>query len=288
MKKHTIGNRFTNRNSESIKIYFSEINSYKVLTPDEEEICCRKMNNGDVNAYNELIKSNLRFVISIAKQYESTNAHLEDLINEGNMGLIHAASYYKVDRGFRFITFAVHWIRKRITDFLAKNNRIVRLPANKLNALSKYTQDISKLEQECGHYVEFNHVVDKFGDTMDIEELKELDSMSNTSFISMDEPVSSGKSEETDLLFYETQIDSNIPQTDFILIGEDERIVLTYLLNKLKPRDKFVMVKLYGLDGTTPMNLKEVGELIGLTREMVRQIKEKSLVTMRNYMSTTP
>ncbi len=280
MKGIRISNKFTNRESASFRAYLNEIAEIKMFTPEEEEECSRRALEGDKKATHELIRRNLRFVISIAKQYETSTISLEDLVNEGNIGLVMAAESYNPSTGFKFITYAVFWIRKLILEYLAKNGRLIRLPSNKINSLTKYTQQLSKLEQKVGGDVTTNDVVNELGATMSLEEIQELESISSMKFDSLDNPLSESDSSS----LYEIISDDTFKSSDHLLNDADIKYEITTILNGLKPRDKDIMICLFGLDGSTPMGLQEVSERVGLSREMVRQIKEKSLKTLRkNY-----
>jgi RNA polymerase primary sigma factor len=243
----------------------------------EELKCAIKAMNGDKGATNELVRRNLRFVISVAKQYQTANTTLEDLVNEGNIGLIMAAEKYKGGKGFRFITYAVFWIRKMILEYLAKNGRIVRLPSNKINGLSKLNQCISKLEQQLGRTVDISEVV-AFSTSMSKTEVTELEAISTVRCESLDSIVGNGDGGTS---LYEMVADNTFQPTDHLVTDADTKTQVAIILKSLKPRDREIIVSLYGLDGSTPMSLKNVAEQVGLTREMVRQIKQKSLDTLK-------
>lgn len=278
MKSIRVTNRITKRENQSFKQYLSEISEIKMFTPEEEADCARRASNGDASAIDEMVKRNLRFVVSVAKQYENPTASLEDLVNEGNVGLIMAAQQYKVDTGFKFITYAVFWIRKYIMEYMAKNSRLVRLPSNKINSLNKYNQKVSELEQRIGGDVHFFDIVDNLESTMSEDEIKELEGISTMHFDSLDEYIGDGDSKSS---LYELISDESIKPSDHLILLGDLRAQIQKSLNKLKPRDKKIMIHLFGLDGSNPLTLKEVGEEVGLTREMVRQIKEKSLLLIK-------
>jgi len=223
----------------------------------------------------------LRFVVSVAKQYETSTISLEDLVNEGNLGLIMAAQQYKVSTGFKFITYAVFWIRKMILEYLSKNGRIVRIPSNKVNGISKLNQYISKLEQKHGRTVDISEVIEEFGANFTNEEITDLQTISMFNFQSLD----TDSSEDGGSNMYDVISDTSAKATDHLVTEMDLKTQISGILNSLKPRDKKIMIPLYGLDGSSPMSLKEVGEQVGLTREMVRQIKQKSLDKLRNIYS---
>jgi RNA polymerase primary sigma factor len=274
MKSLRITSRFTNIQSESFKKYLSEISEISAFTPDEELECSIKAANGDRKAINELIKRNLRFVVSVAKQYETSNVLLEDLVNEGNIGLITAAEKYNPTKGFKFITYAVFWIRKIILEYLVNNSRLVRLPSNKVNGLSKYNQYVTELEQKLGKNVDVLEVIEEYGSKMPEDEIFELQNLSLITFDSLNATVGE---KDNNLTLCDTIPDDSFQPTDHLVTNQDVKLEINDVLNHLKPRDRDVMISLFGLNGTTPLTLKEVGEQIGLTREMVRQIRKKSL-----------
>lgn len=278
MKGIRITERFTKRETGSFKQYLNEIAEIEMFTPSEEAECSRKAENGDKEAINELVKRNLRFVVSVAKQYEAQNASLEDLVNEGNIGLIMAAQQYKVSTGFKFITYAVFWIRKMIMEYLAKNGRMVRLPSNKITGLSKLNQHIGELEQKMGRSVDLSEVVEEYGTKFSKEEISELESISMLSFESLDNAID--ESEGGNL--HELIADDKAMPSDHLVEAEDLKKQIKSILKILKPRDRDIMIDLFGLDGKAPMTLKEVSDKVGLTREMVRQIREKSLKKLRD------
>lgn len=278
MRSIRISSKITNRESNSLKNYLNDISAITMFTPEEEAECAKKASNGDRKAIDELIKRNLRFVVSIAKQYESTNCSLEDLINEGNIGLTIAAEKYNVTTGFKFISYAVFWIRKLMLEYIAKNGRLVRIPSNKVNNLFKFNQKINELEQKYGRNIQLSELIDELGSIMSIDEIRELENISSTKFDSLDEYIGDGDSKVS---LYEMVSDEFISPTDHQTNQSDLKKQLYKSLDTLKPRDKNIMISLFGLDGSTPLTLKEVGEQVGLTREMVRQIKEKSLKTIK-------
>lgn len=282
MRNLRIHNRITNRETKSFKQYLDEISDIKMFTPEEEAECSIKAANGDRKAGDELIERNLRFVVSVAKQYETAYVNLEDLVNEGNIGLIMAAEKYRVSTGFKFITYAVFWIRKMILEYLAKNGRIIRLPANKISGLSKYNQQVSELEQKLGRNVEFGEMISELGVDFSIEDIEEFEEIANFQLESLDNTITNGDN-ATNL--YEMMADESFKPTDHLVSDSDLKIEINTVLETLKPRDREIIVLLFGLNGEPPLTLKEVGEKVGLTREMVRQIKQKSLEKLKlNYL----
>jgi RNA polymerase primary sigma factor len=278
MKGIRITERFTKRETPSFKKYLSDISEIKMLTLEEETNLSLKAENGDKSAIDGLVRHNLRFVISVAKQYETQNIDLEDLVNEGNIGLIIAAQRYKVSTGFKFITFAVFWIRKMIMEYLTKNSKLVRLPSNKVNDLSKLNQHVSELEQKFGRTVDISEVIEEYGDKFTQEEISDLENVAMLKFDSLDGSIDDG-GEGTNL--YDVLENSNSKPSDYLLTESDIKYEISKILDKLKPRDRQIMVDLFGINGDAPLTLKEVSDKIGLTREMVRQIKMKSLEKLK-------
>jgi len=281
MKPLRINQRFTNKESNSFKQYLSEISEIKMFTSDEEFECSLKAAQGDKEAIEQLIKRNLRFVVSIAKQYETPNVELEDLVNEGNIGLIMAVENYKPSTGFKFITYAVFWIRKYILEHIGKNARLVRLPSNKVIGLSKLNQYVIQLEQKLGKTVDISEIIEEYGEKMSKKELIELQNLSAVTFESLDSEMNNTDGGATlgDII-----LDKTIDATDYLVSNYYDKKHLNKVLNNLKARDKHIITLLFGLDGSAPLSLKEVGEEVGLTREMVRQIQKKSLNTLKNYV----
>lgn len=281
MKQFTITNRITNRETESFNLYLKDINSIDVLTPAEETALAIKSNNGDKDAKDELVRRNLRFVISVAKQYANASNPLPDLVNEGNIGLIIAADKFKADMGWKFISYAVWWITKLILEHLAKHGRIVRLPANKINGLSKLDKKINALEQKLGRSVDIQEIIAEYGDEFSSENFEFLDVLNTYTMDSLDREIGGadegGHTTVADLILD----NSSFKPTDHLIIDTNIKSEVGRIIETLKPRDKRIMIALYGLDGNTPMTLKEVGDEHNISREMVRQIKEKMLSTLK-------
>lgn len=295
MKQFVITSKVTNRENQSFNQYLKDISEIEVFSSKEEVICAEKASRGDKKAIDELVRRNLRFVVSVAKQYATTQNPLEDLVNEGNIGLIIAAEKFKPEMGFKFISYAVWWVRKIIMEHLSKHGRLVRLPANKINSLSKLDKQINELEQKLGRNVCIQEIIEEFGGDTDFDgkstqkkfknEYMLLDMLNDYSMDSLDRDIS-GEDKGTTLA--ETISDDSIfKSADNELLTEDVRKQLNEVLDILKPRDRLVMVGLYGLDGCIPRTLNDIGDEIGVTREMVRQIREKSLVKLRKNLELT-
>ena len=292
MKQLTITTKLTNRENQSFVQYLREVSEIKVLTPEEEVILTDKASSGDKQAIEELVKRNLRFVVSVAKQYATPQNPVEDLVNEGNIGLMMAAERFDPKTGFKFISYAVWWIRKVIMEHLSKNGRLIRLPSNKINALSKLDKQINELEQKLGRNVSIREVMDNYNVDVDVldalsnygkssSDLEVLNMLSGYSMDSLDRELGHDENGST---LGDNVVDDTFGTNDHNLIHDDMKSELNKVLDTLKPRDRQVIVALFGLDGSIPRTLKDVGDERGVTREMVRQIKEKSLVKLRKRL----
>lgn len=293
MKQLTITTKLTNRENQSFVQYLREVSEIKVLTPEEEIVLTKKASKGDKQAIEELVKRNLRFVVSVAKQYATPQNPVEDLVNEGNIGLMIAAERFDPSTGFKFISYAVWWIRKIIMEHLSKNGRLIRLPANKINALSKLDKQINELEQKLGRSVSIREVMDNYNVDVDVldalsnygkssSDLEALNMLSGYAMDSLDRELGHDEGGST---LGDNVVDDTFDTNDHNLLYDDMKIELNKVLDTLKPRDRQVMVALFGLDGSIPRTLKDVGDEIGVTREMVRQIKEKSLIKLRKKLN---
>lgn len=291
MKQIKISQKLTDRSNEVFKQYLKEVDSVPIFTPEEEMICAIKAFNGDEDAIEDLITRNLRFVVSVAKQYNTDGIPLQDLIEEGNVGLIEAARRFDPTKGNRFISFAVWWIRKIILDHISKYGKIVRLPANKINALSKLDKQFAELEQKNGRRADIQEVIAEYGLNSDdyneeqdeFREFMLLDSLSSMNIDSLDRQVGGDDNGNTSSLG-EMISDDMFKSTDYIITDKNIVDEINMALDTLKPRDKRVMEALFGLNGHKEMNLKEIGEEEGInvTREMVRQIRNKTLKALKN------
>ena len=266
----------TNRESESLEKYLQEIGRVELITAEEEVRLAELIKLGDQKALDRLTKANLRFVVSVAKQYQNQGLTLPDLINEGNLGLIKAAQRFDETRGFKFISYAVWWIRQSIMQALAENSRIVRLPLNKVGLTAKISKAFAHLEQE----LERPPTVEELASYLNADP-DEIAATMNVAarHISMDSPLGEGE-EATFMDVIENKnaesVDKKIDYTDS-LAYEVERS-----LSILTPRQKEVICLVYGLGGNDPMSLEEIGERYMLTRERVRQIKDKALSKLRS------
>ena len=270
-----ISKQFTNRDSHSLDKYLQEIGKVELLNADEEIDYSIKIKHGDQVALEKLVKANLRFVVSVAKQYQNQGLSLGDLIHEGNLGLIKAAKRFDETRGFKFISYAVWWIRQSILQALAEQSRIVRLPLNRVGALNKIGKAYNSLEQEYEREPTAAEIANEL--EMDLEEVSETLKMSNR-HVSMDAPFTQG--EENSLLDI-LESDEN-PLPDNSLMSDSLKNEIERALSTLTERESEVIRLYFGFDGEHALTLEEIGEQFNLTRERVRQIKEKAIRRLRH------
>jgi RNA polymerase primary sigma factor len=270
-----ISKQFTNRDSHSLDKYLQEIGKVELLNADEEIDYSIRIKHGDQVALEKLVKANLRFVVSVAKQYQNQGLSLGDLINEGNLGLIKAAKRFDETRGFKFISYAVWWIRQSILQALAEQSRIVRLPLNRVGALNKIGKAYNSLEQEYEREPTAAEIANEL--EMDLEEVSETLKMSNR-HVSMDAPFTQG--EENSLLDI-LESDEN-PLPDNSLMSDSLKNEIERALSTLTERESEVIRLYFGFDGEHALTLEEIGEQFNLTRERVRQIKEKAIRRLRH------
>jgi RNA polymerase primary sigma factor len=276
MRQLKITKSITNRESQSLEKYLQEIGRVDLISPEEEVQLAIRIKQGDQKALDRLTKANLRFVVSVAKQYQNQGLSLSDLINEGNFGLIKAAQRFDETRGFKFISYAVWWIRQSILQALAEQSRIVRLPLNKVGLSNKISRAYSQLEQEY----EREPTVEELAELLDIE-LEEVETTLGVAarHVSMDAPF--GDTEEASLL--DVLENPNADPTDAELEHVDSlRRELGRSLNTLSDRQRDVLMLFYGIGIENPMSLEDIGERFALTRERVRQIKDKAITRLRS------
>ena len=274
MRQLKITQSITNRESQSLDKYLHEIGKVDLITAEEEVILAQKIREGDQAALERLTKTNLRFVVSVAKQYQNQGLTLGDLINEGNLGLIKAAKRFDETKGFKFISYAVWWIRQSILQAIAEQSRIVRLPLNQVGSLSKISKAFSKLEQEYEREPSPEELADMLETTVD----KIMDTLSNSGrHVSMDAPFVQG--EENTLL---DVLENPQPETDSVLITEGLSEEIKRSLGTLTERERGIIILFFGLITNHPLSLEEIGERFKLTRERVRQIKDKALSKLRH------
>lgn len=280
--------RITNRASESFKLYLEEIREYPRLTADEENELAIKVTKGDKDAIDKLIKCNLRFVVSVAKQYVTPEFTLQDLVNEGNIGLIEATKTFNPTKGFKFITYAVWWIRKMILMSLGENGLSIRLPHNKLTMLNKIRNEYNYLEQVLNRqpslYELLEEVTIKYDGKYEKKDVQFFFENNTGVMSSLDKSIN--HEGETEFTLQDLISDTTYDAPDKNLTDNDTNFHIELLLGRLKnEKERNVIKLLYGLDGNEPMGLKEVGEILEISRERVRQIKEKSLLKMRESIA---
>ena len=276
MRQLKISKSITNRESQSIEKYLQEIGKEDLLTPEEEVHLARRIRAGDQTALEKLTRANLRFVVSVAKQYQNNSLSLNDLINEGNLGLVKAAQKFDETRGFKFISYAVWWIRQSIIQALAEHSRMVRLPLNKVGSLTKINKVFSELEQKFQREPTPEEVAMVLEIT--VEEVEATLGIS-ARHVSMDAPFTDGESNALiDVLenFNADKTDSHLDYKDSLRI-ETERT-----LASLTEREKEVIKLFFGIGVEHPMTLEDIGEQLGITRERIRQIKDKAITKLRS------
>jgi RNA polymerase primary sigma factor len=275
MRQLKITKSITNRESASLDKYLQEIGREELITAEEEVVLAKKIKDGDQSALEKLTRANLRFVVSVAKQYQNQGLSLPDLINEGNLGLIKAARRFDETRGFKFISYAVWWIRQSILQALAEQSRIVRLPLNQVGSLNKINKAYSKLEQEF----EREPSAEELADMLDLPIDKVSDTMKVSGrHVSMDAPFANG--EESSLLDVLVNLDS--PKADSGLMNESLSKEIDRALSTLTERERDVVKLFFGIGLNHGLTLEEIGDKFDLTRERVRQIKEKAIRRLRH------
>jgi len=282
MKPLIISSKLTNRDNDYLKQYFRDIYAYKRFTPEEEAECAFKASSGDKIALNELINRNLRFVVSVAKQYENKDCQLGDLINEGNLGLILAAKKFEPNLGFKFISYAVWWIRKYINEYQTNNGRTVRIPLNKITNISKLNQKMATLEQKLGRNVDIEDIIYEYGNEVSVDEIKIASNLSSFNIDSLDRDISSDNDNSVSLIDIISN-DSFFRPTDYLVNEYDVSQQLNRLLNKLKPKEKDIISSLFGLNGVEPLTITEVSVKYNVCSEAIRLNRERILVKLRNY-----
>ncbi len=275
MRQLKITKSITNRESVSLEKYLLEIGHEELLTVDEEIELAQKIRKGDEKALEKLTKANLRFVVSVAKQYQNKGLSLPDLINEGNLGLIKAARKFDETRGFKFISYAVWWIRQSILQAIAEQSRMVRLPLNQVGSVNKIRKALSKFEQEH----ERQPSIREIAEDVDLPEEKVAETLhASATHVSMDAPFSGN--EENNLLDVIPNLNS--PSADKHLVDESLYKEIESAVKVLSPREKEIIFAFFGIN-QREMSLEEIGEMTGLTRERVRQIKEKAIKHLRYH-----
>ncbi|HHT04385.1 MAG TPA: RNA polymerase sigma factor RpoD/SigA [Bacteroidales bacterium] len=270
MRQLKITKQLTNREITSLDKYLQEIGRLEMISPEEEVLLAQKIKQGDQSALEKLTKANLRFVVSVSKQYQNQGMSLPDLINEGNLGLIKAAQRFDETRGFKFISYAVWWIRQSILQALAEQSRIVRLPLNKIGSLNKINKAYAKLEQEYERTPNPEEVALE----LDLTDAEVRESLRHSGkHLSMDAPLASD--EDNTMYDFMRSEETTTPEAE--LLYESLRIEINRAISTLTPKEADILKMFFGLEGYPPMTLDEIGEQFDLTRERVRQIKEKAI-----------
>jgi RNA polymerase primary sigma factor len=275
MRQLKISKSITNRESQSIEKYLQEIGKEDLLTPEEEVELARRIRAGDQTALEKLTRANLRFVVSVAKQYQNNSLSLNDLINEGNLGLVKAAQKFDETRGFKFISYAVWWIRQSIIQALAEHSRLVRLPLNKVGSLTKINKAFSDLEQKFQR----EPTAEELAELLEIP-VEEVEATLGISarHVSMDAPFTEGESNA----LIDVLDNPNAEKTDIALeYRESLQMETDRILATLTDREKEVIKLFFGIGVEHPMTLEDIGESLGITRERIRQIKDKAITKLR-------
>jgi RNA polymerase primary sigma factor len=276
MRQLKITKQITNRETASLDMYLQDIGRVELITAQDEVSLAQKIKAGDQQALDKLVKANLRFVVSVSKQYQNQGLSLPDLINEGNFGLIKAAQRFDETRGFKFISYAVWWIRQSILQALAEQSRIVRLPLNKIGAINKINKTMSKLEQHLEREPSYEEV----SEVLEMMPQDVSDTMRNHSrHMSMDAPLSSNEDGGS---MYDLMQNEASQNPDKVLLTESLQMEIFRSLSTLTEREADVVKLFFGLGGKHPYSLEEIGEKFGLTRERVRQIKEKAVRRLKH------
>lgn len=279
MKALVISNKITRRDEKSIEKYLNEISKFEVLTADEELILFERFNNGDKAALEEILARNLRFVVSVAKQYQHLGLSLNDLINEGNLGLIKAAKRFDTTRGFKFISYAVWWIRQSILQAVNDKSEKIRMPLNQKSTLSKIRKCQEELLQKLDREPTLDEIEEKTG--MNIDQIDKI-LKANVSCRSLDAP--SLTDEEFDMKnFLE---DPHIPRPDDEVGKESLKIEIQHLLGKLKGPELQTIIMSFGIGRERPLSLEEISDVLHVSRERVRQIRAKALKRLRSYINS--
>ncbi|MBO4582394.1 MAG: RNA polymerase sigma factor RpoD/SigA [Bacteroidales bacterium] len=274
MRQLKITNSITNRNDTSFEKYLQDISKEAMITPDEEVELAQKIRQGDKAALDKLVKANLRFVVSVAKQYQNQGLSLQDLINEGNLGLIKAAQRFDETRGFKFISYAVWWIRQSISHAIADQSRIVRLPVNQLGTVNRVKKESAILEQIYHRQPTIEEISDRMNLAPD--KIKEILKIS-TRHLSMDAPVS----DDDDTLFIDTYVSEDGARTDMLLINESMHREVNKSLAILDEKERDLICMFFGIGHSHEYTLDEIAEHFCISRENARQIKEKALKKLK-------
>ena len=274
MRQLKISKSITNREQGALDKYLADIAKEPMITPDEEVELAQKIKMGDQIALDRLVRANLRFVVSVAKQYQNQGLSLADLINEGNVGLIKAAQRFDETKGFKFISYAVWWIRQAILQAVAEQSRMVRLPLNQVGFISRVKKTASYLEQ----LYQRKPTIKEIADELDMPEDKVETALKvNAKEVSMDAPVSS----DDDMTFIDTVVPEDNYDADRIVVSESESAAIKRSLSVLNEKERKIIIYYFGLDSNKSYSLEEIGNMMDMTRERVRQVKDKALKKLR-------
>ncbi len=276
MRQLRIVKQVTNRDAESLEMYLHEISKVRLITINDEIQLARKIKNGDRKSLEILINANLRFVVSVAKQYQNQGLSLADLINEGNLGLIKAAKRYDETRGFKFISYAVWWIRQAILQAVAEQSRIVRLPLNKISSITKISKAYTILEQNFQR----EPLAEEIAELLNLQDEIVKEALLTMSFhLSLDAPL--GDNENEEYTFYDLLSNQEQLIPDGFLINQSLKIEISRVLEMLPEREKVILRYYYGLIGDFPLSVYEISNVLGITRERVRQLKDKAIQKLK-------
>ena len=285
MRQLKISNKITDRSSsQAFNQYLSDVRAIKPFdSPTEEYECAVKAFNGDSEAIDELVTRNLKFVISVAKQYSSSKLPLEELVNEGNYGLIEAASKFDPTRGFKFISYAVWYIRKGIVDYITKNSRTIKIPSNKVAKLAKLKKELEIIERINNRPATINDIMSYEDSEFDINDISLLMSIESMNISSLDSPISQDNDSGSLIDVIE---DQSANRADHLVNDNDFKTIIDLIMNKLSDKQRQIIFYSYGLGGGEPLSLIEIGDKMEMSREGVRQVREKALKLLRINIRT--
>ncbi len=278
MRQLVISKQITNRQDESVNRYLKEISKYELISVDEEVELSARIRKGDLLALEKLVNSNLRFVVSVAKQYQNKGLSFSDLINEGNLGLVKAAYKFDETRGFKFISYAVWWIRQTIIQALAEQVRIVRLPLNKISTINKLSKAFSNLEQKFQREPTVEEIANEVNIT--VEEANHTKSI-NSNQTSLDAPLINT---EDNINLYDVLKSTDVPSPDTNLLNESLVFEINRSLVKLSERETIIIQMSFGLNGSPVSNLNEISVRLNISTERVRQLKKEGIQKLRRYL----
>ena len=280
MRQLKITKQITNREAKSLEVYLHEISREGLITAEDEVALAKRIKTGDTLALDALVRANLRFAVSVAKQYQNQGLSLPDLINEGNLGIIKAAQRFDENRGFKFISYTLWWIRQSILQALAEQARIVRLPLNKIGSINKVNKIFSKLEQNFEREPTSEEIADTLGVTE--EDVNDSKRLSGGRHISMDAPIRKNEDGSDSGSMYDVIENEDSAHPEQSMLNDGLRKEIERSLSTLTSREADVLRLYFGLNGNIVMTLEEIGERFALTRERVRQIKEKAIRRLKH------